>query len=830
MSKKLPILLITIILPYFLWAQIQQEYTSGEIYKQIQKLNFLGSVLYVGAHPDDENTTMISYLSNHTNARVAYLSMNRGDGGQNLLGTEIRALLGVIRTEELLEARKIDHAEQFFTRANDFGFSKNPTETFEFWDKDKVLSDVVWTFRKFRPDVVINRFNHRTEGDTHGHHTASAILSTEAFDLSGDGKAYSDQLEFVKTWQPKRLYFNDSWFFYGSKEAYLAADHQGFLTMDLGKYLPIIGQSNTEISALSRSQHKSQGFGSPAERGDDLHFFEPIKGELKDAEENIFVDIDTTWNRVEGGAPIGDILTKVERNYEFSAPERSLPDLLKAYKLIDNLRDNYWRDLKTRQIKQIINAITGLYLEVSTSEELGVLGEKIEVKVEAVNRSSADIKLKEVAFKVPVALNINFNEDLGNNKEFRAEKSFEIPKNLNYSDPYWLRSPHTLGMYTVNDQKLIGLPETPPQIVAQFKMDINGTPITFERELIYKTATQTQGEIRLPFKIVPDVSIKMEDKVLVFPNNESRKLKVSIKAFKDDVSGELRLNQPGGWKVSPKMIEVNISKKSENKTFEFEVTPPKRVSEATLTPELTMGSKVFNKELHIIEYPYIPTQTVLLPAETKINRIAIKTAGKNIAYIRGAGDEVPEGLREIGYRVTVLSGKDLSVSELQQYDAVITGIRAYNTNDDLILNQNILFDYVKQGGTLITQYSQVMGMKTDKIAPYNLELSTERVTDEKAEVHFLAPNHPILNQPNQITKVDFEGWVQERGLYFPHSWDKEFQPILGMHDKGESELKGSLLVAKYGKGYYIYTGLSFFRQLPAGVPGAYRLFANLLAL
>src|SRR5699024_9672383 len=224
-------------------------------------------------------------------------------------------------------------------------------------------------------------------------------------------------------------------------------------------------------------------------------------------------------------------------------------------------------------------------------------------------------------------------------------------------------SPHTLGMYTVNDQKLIGLPETPPQIVAQFKMDINGTPITFERELIYKTATQTQGEIRLPFKIVPDVSIKMEDKVLVFPNNESRKLKVSIKAFKDDVSGELRLNQPGGWKVSPKMIEVNISKKSENKTFEFEVTPPKRVSEATLTHELTMGSKVFNKELHIIEYPHIPTQTVLLPAETKINRIAIKTAGKNIAHIRGAGDEVPEGLREIGYRVTVLSGKDLSVSE-----------------------------------------------------------------------------------------------------------------------------------------------------------------------
>lgn len=811
-------------------AQVQQEYSSDELYKKIEKLNFLGSVLYVAAHPDDENTAMISYLSNKVNARVAYLALNRGDGGQNLLGTEIREQLGVIRTQELLEARKIDHAEQFFTRANDFGFSKNPTETFQIWNKDEVLSDVVWIFRKFRPDVVINRFNHRTEGDTHGHHTASAILSTEAFGLSGNKNEYSDQLKYVQPWQPKRSYYNDSWFFYGSKEKYLSADHEGFLKIDVGVYLPILGKSNTEISAFSRSQHKSQGFGVSGERGREMDFFEPIQGDLADADQNIFAGIDTTWNRIEGGAPIGKILQQVQDEFDFKAPQNSIPLLLEAYQLIDKIKDPYWKNLKSQQIKEIIVGASGLFLEASVADEWLTLGMETKINFEVINRSDTDIRLTQI--EIPELQNkvVKLDRQLVDNQKLIQTEEVRIPQNLPYSSPYWLNKPHSDGMYTVEDQQLRGLPNTPPQLTAVFQVMVNGVPLSVKKEIVYKTATQIQGEIRQSLAIVPDASVKMKNKVLVFPDNKPRTVRVEVKSYKDNLSGELHLKSEEGWKVEPKDVAVQIASAGQKQVVRFKITPPANQSEAYLQPILTVGNQQFDQELKIIDYPHIPRQTILMPAQTKLNRIDIKIAGKNIGYIRGAGDEIPQALREIGYRVTVLSGADLNVADLKKFDAVVTGIRAYNNNEHLVVNQKTLFEYVKQGGTLVTQYSQLMGIKTKEIAPYAMTLSHDRVTDENSDVRFLVPQHPVLHFPNTITQKDFEGWQQERGLYFPSSWDKHFTPILGMHDLGEEELQGSLLVAKYGKGHYVYTGLSFFRELPAGVPGAYRLFANILAL
>lgn len=811
-------------------AQVQQEYSSAELYKKIEKLNFLGSVLYVAAHPDDENTAMISYLSNKVNARVAYLALNRGDGGQNLLGTEIREQLGVIRTQELLEARKIDHAEQFFTRANDFGFSKNPTETFQIWNKDDVLSDVVWIFRKFRPDVVINRFNHRTAGDTHGHHTASAILSTEAFNLSGNQTQFSDQLNYVDTWQPKRSYYNDSWFFYGCKEKYLAANHDDFLKVDVGVYLPLLGKSNTEISALSRSQHKSQGFGMSGERGKEMDFFEPIQGDLSDADKNIFAGIDTTWNRVEGGKPIGNILRRVQNEFDFKAPQNSIPLLLEAYQLIDQLKDPYWKNLKSQQIKEIITGASGLFLEASVADEWLTLGKETQINFEAVNRSDTDVQLLQI--EIPELKNkvMKLNLQLVDNQEMIKSEDILIPQNLPYSSPYWLEKPHTDGMYTVESQKLRGLPNTPPQLSAVFHLMINGVPLQIKRTIVYKTTTQIQGEIRQPLAIVPDASVKMRNKVLVFPNNGSKTIRAEVKSYKDNLSGKLHLKYAEGWKVEPQNVNIDIKSAGQKQVARFKITPPENQSEAYLQPILEAGNKQFDKELKIIDYPHIPRQTILMPTQTKLNKIDIKIAGRNIGYIRGAGDEIPQALREIGYRVTMLSGADLNLDDLKQFDAVVTGIRAYNSNNNLVVNQKTLFEYVKQGGTLITQYSQLMGIKTKKIAPYPMTLSHDRVTDENADVRFLEPKHPVLNFPNTITQKDFEGWQQERGLYFPSSWDKNFTPILGMHDLGEKELQGSLLIAKYGKGCYVYTGLSFFRELPAGVPGAYRLFANILAL
>lgn len=826
-------LLLLFISSQFSFAQTQKEYSSTEIYNQIKKLNFLGSVLYVGAHPDDENTAMISYLSNKIHARTAYLAITRGDGGQNLIGPEMRELLGVIRTQELLAARRIDGGQQFFTRANDFGFSKNPEETFGTWDKKKVLSDVVWVFRKFRPDIIINRFDHRTEGDTHGHHTASARLSVEAFDKSGKENIFSNQLKYQKVWRPKKLYVNISWLKYGHKEKWRKMDKSNFLKVDLGEYLPIQGVSNTEISALSRSQHKSQGFGVMGSRGIDDDYLELIKGKFPKNDNSIFEGINTTWSRVEGGKEIGKILKGVQIDFDFKNPSASIPELLKAYKLIQNLNDEHWRTIKSGEIKKIIAACAGLYLQASSAKEWGTPSQLLEINLEAINRSNTKVKLKNVSFPSQEGgEDYKFEQDLKNNRDFQKTEQFKIPKNTKPTSPYWLCLPHTMAMYQVKKQQLIGLSETPPQFVLTFHTLIEEVPINFKRSLVYKVAKPEKGEVEEPFAIVPEVSVAMHNKTLIFADDSSKKVKVDVKAYKGNIAGTLKLDLPKKWEVSPQEIKLDFDQQEKGKTVTstFTITPPKAESEATLNPEFISEEKTFSKELHIIDYPHIPTQTVLLPATTKVNRLNIKTRGKNIAYIKGSGDAMPQSLREIGYHVNVLSAKNMTLKSLKKYDAVVLGIRAYNTNENLVLHQDVLFNYIEQGGTVITQYNKSYNLKTEKLAPYQLHLSHNRVTDENSKIKFLAPKSPVLNVPNKITEKDFKGWVQERGLYFPDRWSSKFTPILGMHDKGETEMKGNLLVAQYGKGYFVYTGLSFFRELPAGVSGAFRLFANLVAL
>ncbi len=830
--KKFVLSLILVLLGTSLsFAQNQQNYSSTEIYNKIEKLNFLGTVLYVAAHPDDENTSLISYLSNKTHARVGYLSLTRGDGGQNLIGPEMRELLGLIRTEELLAARRIDGGMQFFTRANDFGYSKTPVESFNTWDKEKVLSDVVWVFRKFRPDVIVNRFDHRTQGDTHGHHTASARLSVEAFDLSGAEKEFPNQLQYYKAWQPKKLYVNISWLRYGHPEEWKKTDKSKFLSIDLGTYLPLKGRSNQEISAKSRSQHKSQGFGVMSDRGKKIDYFERIKGDFPKNDDALFAGINTTWSRVAGGKAIGDILYQVQADYNFKNPAASVPELMEAYQLIKKLKDPYWRRVKTKQIKEIIAACAGLYLQVSSAEEFATVGETVDIKLEAINRSSVDMRLEKIVLNAPNdSKTFKINQQLTPNIDFTKTETFKIPEAIKPTDPYWLRLPHSMAMYKVPRQQLIGLPETPPAFVADFQMYIDGVPINFKRPLIYKTATPKQGELKEPFAIVPKVSLAMHSKTLVFAEEVPKKIQVDIKAFTDKVSGVLRLKHPEGWKVTPREIKVEIDNKGKAKTFTFMVNPPKQKAEAYIRPEFSMGDKKFSKRVHIIAYPHIRTQVAVMPAQTKAIRLDIETRGKNIAYIEGSGDKVAESLRTIGYDVDFISAKDMSAAELQTYDAVILGIRAYNTNKELVLNQDLLFDYVKEGGTLITQYNKSYNLKTEKVAPYALHLSHNRVTDEQSPVEFLAPESPVLNTPNKITLQDFKGWVQERGLYFPDQWSDKYTAVLGMHDPGEKQLKSSLLVARYGEGHFVYTGLSFFRELPAGVAGAYRLFANLIAL
>jgi LmbE family N-acetylglucosaminyl deacetylase len=811
------------------FSQQTQSWNSSEIYQAIEKLNFLGSVLYVAAHPDDENTQLISYFSNETNARTAYLSLTRGDGGQNLIGPEIRELLGIIRTQELLSARRIDGGIQFFTRANDFGYSKTPTETLAIWDKKEVLDDVVWIIRKFRPDVIVNRFDIESAGETHGHHTSSAMLSAEAFELAGNSEKFSDQLQYVETWNPKRLYFNTSWWFYGSRENFKKADKSGFATLDAGIYFPLQGLSNTEIAAKSRSQHKSQGFGVSGSRGSEIEYLQPVKGDFPENADSIFAGIDTSWSRLENGGKIGKILTGVQKNYNFKNPAASIPKLLEAYKLIQALDDEHWREIKSAEIEKIILAAAGIYLEVSAKTQNAVPGENIPVSIEAINRSDVPINLESVNFP-KLEKELSLGKSLKNNIGFTDKIELELPEKLNYSTPYWLNGKQSLGMYHVKNQQLIGLPETPPVLVANFVLEIDGVSINVEKPVIYKSTDPVKGEVRKPLNIVPKVSVAMNDDVVVFSEAKPKTIFVSVKAYQNGVSGKLSLDLPQNWKATPEEIEVGPLQKGSEKTFSFEITPPQKQAETNVHPEFNINGKTYSKELVKIDYPHIRQKNVLLPSKAKLVRLDIAKDGERIAYIEGAGDMVAESLGQIGYDVTLLPLSEITPSRLANFDAVVMGIRAYNVRERLGAKQNILFDYVKNGGNLIVQYNKSYRLKVDELAPYPLALSRKRVTDENSEVVFLAENHPILNTPNKITKADFEGWVQERGLYFPNKWSGEFTPILGMKDNGEAMTKGSLLVAKHGKGYYIYTGLSFFRELPAGVPGAYRLFANILSL
>lgn len=811
-------------------AQKPKNHSPADIYHEIQKLNFLGTALYIAAHPDDENTRLISYLSNNVHARTGYLSMTRGDGGQNLIGPELRELLGVLRTQELLAARRVDGGEQRFTRAVDFGYSKNPKETLEIWDKEMILGDVVTAIRKFKPDVIVNRFDHRSPGTTHGHHTASAMLSMEAFDLAGDPEAFSDRLENTETWQPKRLFFNTSWWFYGSREKFEQADKSRLLNVDIGTYYPILGMSNNEIASLASSQHLCQGFGRLSSRGSEEEYLELLKGDLPENKENLFEGINTTWTRVDGGKEIGAILDKVEAEFNFKDPSVHLTDLVRAYQLLQKIDNEHWKELKTKELKAIIEEVAGLHIEAFTTQSYSTPGESIGMNLEAVNRSNKNISLESVLINGETKLDESF--DLKDNELFRKEIEMTIPTSTAFTNPYWLMEKGTLGTYKVTNPDLIGKPETPRAFRVTFNLSFDGVKIPLTKDVSYKYGRPDKGEIYQPFEIVPKATSTLQDKVIIFSDGSSKQIPVTVKAHKDNVSGTIRLELGEDWILDTTSQAFNIEKKGDEQTLIFTLTPPSTENETYLTSVVQVDGEENSKELVTIAYDHIPTQTVLMPSEAKVVRLDIQKAGQHIGYIMGAGDDVPTSLEQIGYTVHIVNPAEISENSLDKYDAVVLGIRAYNVIDELSFKQRFILDYAKNGGTVIVQYNTAgrWNNQFENIAPFELEISRDRVTNENSEVDIIAEDNDLVNYPNKISPKDFKGWVQERGLYFPNKWSKEFTPILEMKDDGEKATKGSLLVAPYGEGHYIYTGLSFFRELPAGVPGAYKLFSNMLSV
>ncbi len=816
------LLLIFLFIPFTVFSQIQQQPNAAEIKLKLKKLNFLGSVLYVAAHPDDENTRAITYFANDRLAATAYLSMTRGDGGQNLIGSEMRDELGLIRTQELLAARRTDGGQQFFTRANDFGFSKSADETFQIWGKDKILSDVVRIYRQYQPDVIITRFP-PDERAGHGHHTASALLAQEAFDVAFMPDRYTDQLQKYKVWQPKRLLTNTGrWWNQTINE-----NTPDIISFNVGGYNSLLGTSYTEIAGISRSQHKSQGFGSRGTRGDQLEFLEFVKGEK--AIKDVFENVNTTWSRIKGGEKVQLLVTKVITEFNEENPAASVNVLLQIRKQLLTIESGVWRDRKLEETNMLIQACLGLYTEAVADHYWVSASNPTTVSMEFTNRSAMNIQLEKITSQV-LEYDTLVSALLKNNKPLQLKTKKMVRSDAPNSDPYWLQQAHSIGMFTVENAGNIGKPELGAAIQLECTFKIGEEKITRVTPLVYRTVDPVKGELIRSVEVVPSAFVNLTDKVMIFPTESAKEVRVLVKSSTDSKQrGQLSLNLPEGWRSEPASLNIELSKRGEEQTKSFLVYPSKIESTGTLKAILTIGDKVFDKSLKTIAYDHIPTQTLLPTASASVSRIDLKKEGSILGYIKGAGDDVPAALRNMGYEVWEMKNEEITADNLKRLDAVVLGVRALNTNDRLRFVMNDLLDYVKQGGTMVVQYNTNFDLETDVYSPYPLTLSRDRVTEEDAEVRIVKADHPLLNYPNKITEEDFKGWIQERGLYFPNKWDPAFEALLSMNDKGEPAKDGSLLVAKYGDGHYVYAGLSFFRELPEGVTGAYKLFANLVS-
>lgn len=812
-----------ILITFQIRAQVP-SLSSSEIYLGIKKLNVLGSVLHIAAHPDDENTLMLSYFSKDQLLRTGYLSLTRGDGGQNLIGSEQGYNIGLIRTQELLGARRIDGAQQFFSRAYDFGFSKTRKETLNFWNQQKVLGDVVWMIRKFQPDVIITRFPPDPRAG-HGHHQTSAYLAEEAFKLAADASAYPDQLKYVKTWQAKRLVWNT--FTPGFTNKQPEGEKNPFVSLEIGGYNPILGKSYTEIAAESRSQHRSQGFGSAPARGERVDYF--LHKEGVPAKTNILDDIDISWNRVPGSQKVQGLITAAIKDYDISNPAATVPALLKINSELARLDStNIYVKSKKQEVCDLLVQCLGLFFETNPAEFSAVAGEVTDIRITVVKRSAYPVKLVGLDW-TGIKSDSLLSQTLGTNEMTAFNIKTKLPQTLKITQPYWIEKPLDKGIFQIDDQRDIGYPENRPETKTKYIFEIDGQQFTYSRPWVFKFTDPASGEIYRPFEIRPAVTANINEPVFIFPNTTPKNISVMVEAQKANIKGDLKLELPKGWKTEPALAKVSMTEKYQEQTFNFLVTPPAKVEEAIVKATVTVDGATFDKGIKTIEYRHIPSQTLFPPAEAKLAKMDVKTTVTKIGYIAGAGDEVPTALRQMGCTVTMLNEAALS-KDLSGYEAIVVGIRAYNTENRLAYYQEKLMEYVKNGGTMVVQYTIPQRMKVKQIGPYPIQLSADRVAEEDAEMRFLKPTHQLLNYPNKITQKDFDGWIQERGLYFASDWDKtHYEAIFSSNDTDESLKEGSVLYAQYGKGHYIYTGLSFFRELPAGVTGAYRLFANMIS-
>lgn len=830
MFKKVSTVFILGFYTVFCSAQQVRPSQSSEIYREIKTLKHLPKVLYLAAHPDDENTGLLSWLINDQNVETGYLSLTRGDGGQNLLGTEQGAALGLIRTHELLEARKLDGAQQFFTRAIDFGFSKNTTDTFKQWNADSITADVVWVIRKFRPDIIICRFP-PTAAAGHGQHAASAVVAEKAFKLAGDKTAFPDQLKYVNAWQPKRVLWNT--FRFGGVNT--TAENQ--LKVTVGQYDAQLGMGYGELAGLSRSLHKSQGAGTQSVAGIRTEYFAHVAGEP--AEATLFDGVTKTWTS-QGNADIDQSLDQIISAFNFNHPDLSLPALLALRKKVMAIKDGDFKKDKIKSLDHIILSCAGFMGEVVTNQAEAVAGDHYTFRLNLISRAADPVILEDVQW---LSQSENFNRKLSKDSLITIQHDIQIPADAALTEPYWLaKPPVNAATFSVPNDTLIGLPEAESPLNVLLGLKIGSEKFQVKLPLSFKKLDPVRGDVVEALRIVPALELKFTQSLYWVKENEDLRLSLHFKvnSNKPFNKGVLNLMYNGERLGS---AEVN-SVKEKDFTFDYVIPKAKLASLSSnrlqLDANYVADGAIYNKKQILIQYPHLPSLQYFAPATVTVMKGDIQAKVKKVGYIQGAGDFIPEFLRIAGVQVDILKDEDFygnidefggngNQNKLSQYDAIVLGVRANNTEKKLGRWMPFLWSYAKAGGNLVMQYNTNQDTTVDKLGMYNFTIANKRVTEENAAVRFLNPNHKLLNFPNKITADDFKGWVQERGAYFPAQWDAAYEPLFEMHDTDEEPLQGSTLYARYGKGNFIYTPLAFFRQLPAGNVGAARLFLNFLS-
>ncbi|UCF64590.1 MAG: PIG-L family deacetylase [bacterium] len=788
---------------------------SSEIQLALKKMKVVGSVLYIAAHPDDENTALLSYLSKEALLKTGYLSITRGDGGQNLIGNESNGILGILRTQELLAARRIDGATQFFTRAIDFGYSKSPQEALEIWGRDDILSDMVWIIRQFKPDIIITRFT--PDISSHGHHRASAILAIEAFRAAADPTKFPEQLSNVDLWQPKRVVWN-AW---RSALEDQNLDVSKLPMVDLGTYNPLLGNSYGEISAKSRSMHKSQGFGAAPRRGSYPEYFIHLGGDV--AQSDLFDGVETSWKRIPGGEAVAKLLDKALKEWIPDNPTQILPVLFDTRRKINELPPNDWKYIKLQEIDTIIRSCLGLWMEATAADYYVTAGDSVRVDFQIINRSSYTLILNQL--DIPFCdLDTLIDKRLSYNIPLEFAAYLTIPATAEVTRPYWLNGNPNPGAYDINQQEFIGKPENEPALEAIFSFQVNQENIEYKIPVLYKWTDPVQGERYREVMISPPVKVSFKEKLYLFPNQNTKSVELDVTHIHSESGPGMTLEVPAGWLIQPETISLNG-----NASLSFNITPPRysnTVSASLIQPN-TYSKPLFQES--VIDYAHIPLQALFSPAAVTLVRLDIKYPTLRVGYIMGSGDDIPPILTQLGISVIQLDEQNFASTNLSSLNSIITGIRAYNTQPWLLGAQPALLEYVKSGGTLVVQYNVSRGLVMDNIGPYPFQISRDRISDENSPVSLLKPTHPLFNFPNKIEQTDFDGWVQERGLYFAGEWDRMYDTPLAATDPGEQPKAGGILYCNYGRGIFIYSGLAFFRQLPAGVSGAYKLFVNMIA-